>query len=302
MKYWHSFPRATRRSAACRYGLRDVSESLAEVCARPPRVGYYPPVRIWWWRLQRCRAASSRLRTTGGNWPPSTTSTFFCDATPAAPELEGCRRAAAAFRDGVSPRRLPGRQRLLRRQSGAALQCSSKTALAPRIAWRGAAARRAHHASWADVGRACRLVRSLGCYDSVLTYDRLTRLSRRRRRVCRLRSSAATRRSVHTHFADARRSAVPCARTGARWARRAIFPAAPRAVLRAAQVKARSAPPPQGWERRTAARMAGVAQFIASVTSTAGAHRDAPGAQPRCSLRQCSQPAARASDYARHAR
>jgi len=85
-----SFPRVTPRSLPAVWASRPCPNRWPR-CGASRRVwGYYPPVRIWWWRLRRCRPrASWTARNTGGNWPPSTASTSSAMPTRLAPELEG---------------------------------------------------------------------------------------------------------------------------------------------------------------------------------------------------------------------
>jgi hypothetical protein len=113
-------------------------------------------------------------------------------------------------------------------------------------------------------------VRSLGCYDTVLTYDQLGTLEPHTPTVyVDFAGSAATRRSVHTHFADALTFSSSIG--GTHWS--ALGSArdlpGPRPVLffAPAQVKARSAPPPQGGGAAELQRRMGQAwaQFIGQV-------------------------------------
>ncbi len=113
-------------------------------------------------------------------------------------------------------------------------------------------------------------VHSLGCYDAVLTYDQLTTLEPQTPTVyLDFAGDAELRRRIHTHFADALMFSSSIG--GTHWS--ALGSArdlpGPRPVLffAPAQVKARSAPPPQGWGAVELQRRMGQswAQFIGEV-------------------------------------
>lgn len=113
-------------------------------------------------------------------------------------------------------------------------------------------------------------VRSLGCHDTVLTYDQLDTLDPRTPTVyVDFAGDAELRRRIHTHFADALMFSSSIG--GTHWS--ALGSArdlpGPRPVLffAPAQAKARSAPPPQGWGVAEMQRRMGQAwaQFIGQV-------------------------------------
>ncbi len=114
--------------------------------------------------------------------------------------------------------------------------------------------------------------RSLGCYDKVLPYEDLPKLSDRMPTVyVDFSGDAELRRRIHTHFGD--RLMFSSSIGGTHW--EALGPArdlpGPRPTLffAPAQVKLRSAPPPAGWggaelQRRMAAAWAGFMRQVAA--------------------------------------
>jgi hypothetical protein len=113
-------------------------------------------------------------------------------------------------------------------------------------------------------------VRSLGCYDAVLTYDQLGTLEPQTPTVyVDFAGDAELRRRIHTHFADALKFSSSIG--GTHWSALGSVGdlSGPRPVLffAPAQVKARSAPPPQGWGAAELQRRMGQAwaQFIGHV-------------------------------------
>jgi hypothetical protein len=114
-------------------------------------------------------------------------------------------------------------------------------------------------------------VRSLGCYDAVLAYDQLNTLEAKTPTVyVDFAGDAELRRRIHTHFADALKfsSSVGGSHWSALGSARDLPGPRPVLFFAPAQVKVRSAPPPQGWgvaelRRRMAQAWA---QFIGQVS------------------------------------
>jgi hypothetical protein len=276
MKYWQFFP-AGDAALGCLpvWGFATVSESLTEGVAPGRRVwGYYPAGT-------HLIVAPSKVSASGfvdgsehrRELAAVYNQYVFCDADPGwSPELEGLQAVlrplfmtAYLVDDFLADNDFFGAGQVLLSSA------SSKTALgtayclarrrgtpgAPRIVGLTSAA----HTDF---------VRSLGCYDTVLTYDQLDALPPQTPTVyVDFAGSAATRRSVHTHFADALMFSSSIG--GTHWS--ALGSAhdlpGPRPVLffAPAQVKVRSAPPPQGWGAAELQRRLGQAwaQFIGQV-------------------------------------
>ena len=276
MKYWQFFPSGDAALGCLPvWGFATVSESLAEGVAPGRRVwGYYPAGTHLVVAPSKVSAAgfvdgSEHRRELAAVYNQY----LFCDADPGwRPELEGLQAVlrplfvtAFLLDDFLADSDFFGAGQVLLSSA------SSKTALgtayclakrrgtpgAPRIVGLTSAA----HADF---------VRSLGCYDSVLTYDRLDTLQPQTPTVyVDFAGSAATRRSVHTHFADALTfsSSVGGTHWSALGAARDLPGPRPVLFFAPAQVKARSAPPPQGWGAAELQRRMGQAwaQFIGQV-------------------------------------
>jgi hypothetical protein len=113
-------------------------------------------------------------------------------------------------------------------------------------------------------------VRSLGCYDAVLTYDQLSTLEPQTPTVyVDFAGDAGLRRRIHTHFADALTfsSAIGGTHWSALGSARDLPGPRPALFFAPAQAKARSAPPPQGWGAAELQRRMGQAwaQYIGQV-------------------------------------
>ena len=276
MKYWQFFP-AGDAALGCLpvWGFATVSESLAEGVVPGRRVwGYYPAGT-------HLVVAPSKVSASGfldgsehrRELAAVYNQYVFCDADSGwRPELEGLQAVlrplfmtAYLVDDFLADNDFFGAGQVLLSSA------SSKTALgtayclarrrgtpgAPRIVGLTSAA----HADF---------VGSLGCYDTVLTYDQLETLQPQTPTVyVDFAGSAATRRRVHTHFAAALMFSSSIG--GTHWS--ALGSArdlpGPRPVLffAPAQVKVRSASPPQGWGAAELQRRMGQAwaQFIGQV-------------------------------------
>jgi hypothetical protein len=115
-------------------------------------------------------------------------------------------------------------------------------------------------------------VRSLGCHDAVLPYDQLNTLEPHTPTVyVDFAGDAELRRRIHTHFAGALMfsSSIGGTHWGALGSARDLPGPRPVLFFAPAQVKARSAPPPQGWGAAELQRRMGQAweEFIDQVNS-----------------------------------
>ena len=107
--------------------------------------------------------------------------------------------------------------------------------------------------------------RSLGCYDTVLLYEELATLPEQMQTVyVDFSGNAELRRSIHTHFGE--RLAFSSSIGGTHWealgSARDLPGPRPTLFFAPAQIKQRSAPPPEGWgsaefQRRLAEAWAG---------------------------------------------
>ena len=133
-------------------------------------------------------------------------------------------------------------------------------------------------------------VRSLGCYDEVRLYDEVLNLPAQASTVyVDFAGNAALRLAVHTHFGDALTFSSSIG--GTHWedvgGARDLPGPRPTLFFAPAQVKKRSAPPPEGWggaelQRRIAAAWT---QFIAQVSQSGWvqiAQRPGPEAALQC--------------------
>lgn len=277
MKYWQFFP-AGHAALGCLpvWGFATVSESRAEGVAPGRRVwGYYPagthlvvvPSKVSASGFVDGAAHRQELAAVYNQY-------VFCDADPAwRPELEGLQAVlrplfltAFLLDDFLADNNFFGARQVLLSSA------SSKTAQATAYCL---ARRRGTPGAPRSVGLTSAthadFVRSLGSYDTVLPYDQLDTLEAHSPTVyVDFAGDAELRRRIHTHFADA--LVFSSSIGGTHWS--ALGSArdlpGPRPVLffAPAQVKARSAPPPQGWgaselQRRMAQAWA---QFIGQVS------------------------------------
>jgi len=276
MKYWQFFP-AGDAAFGCLpvWGFATVAESQADGVAPGRRVwGYYPAGT-------HLVVAPSKMAASGfvdgsehrRELAAVYNQYVFCDADPGwRPELEGLQAVlrplfvtAFLIDDFLADNGYFGASQVL--LSSASSKTAQGTAYclarrrgmpgAPRIAGLTSTA----HAEF---------VRSLGCYDTVLTYDQLTTLEPQTPTVyLDFAGAAELRRRIHSHFADALMFSSSIG--GTHWS--ALGSArdlpGPRPVLffAPAQAKARSAPPPQGWGAAELQRRMGQAwaQFIGQV-------------------------------------
>ncbi|MDH5207320.1 MAG: DUF2855 family protein [Burkholderiaceae bacterium] len=276
MKYWQFFP-AGDAAFGCLpvWGFATVAESQADGVAPGRRVwGYYPAGT-------HLVVAPSKMAASGfvdgsehrRELAAVYNQYVFCDADPGwRPELEGLQAVlrplfvtAFLIDDFLADNGYFGASQVL--LSSASSKTAQGTAYclarrrgmpgAPRIVGLTSTA----HAEF---------VRSLGCYDTVLTYDQLTTLEPQTPTVyLDFAGAAELRRRIHSHFADALMFSSSIG--GTHWS--ALGSArdlpGPRPVLffAPAQAKARSAPPPQGWGAAELQRRMGQAwaQFIGQV-------------------------------------
>jgi hypothetical protein len=137
MSYWSFFPTGDATTGCIPvWGFATVSESRCDGVAVGERFyGYYPmadevvlqPVAI-------DASASSTARRTVASCTASTTSTFVARATRSIARRRGrARPVPAALQHVVPDRRLPGRQRLLRRRRGAGVERLEQDRLRPRL-------------------------------------------------------------------------------------------------------------------------------------------------------------------------
>ena len=287
MKYWQFFP-ASREAAAAEdvgpalgclpvWGFATVAESLVPGVEPGRRVwGYYPagthlvvaPSRVSPSGFVDGAAHRRELAAVYNQYA-------FCDADPGwKPELEGLQAVlrplfltAFLLDDFLGDNAFFGAQQLLLSSA------SSKTALstayclaqrrhlpgAPRVVGLTSAA----HADF---------VRSLDCYDTVMTYEQLPSLETQTATVyVDFAGNADLRRHVHTQFGDALKfsSSIGGTHWDALGSARDLPGPRPTLFFAPAQVKARSAAPPQGWGPGELQRRMGQAwaQFIAQVNT-----------------------------------
>lgn len=278
MKYWQFFP-AGDATLGCLpvWGFATVAESQAEGVAVGRRVwGYYPAGT----HLVVAPSKVSALGFVDGSVHRQELAAVynqyaFCDADPGwRPELEGLQAVlrplfmtAFLIDDFLADNGCFGARQVLLSSA------SSKTAMgtayclaqrrgtpgAPRIVGLTSAA----HAEF---------VRSLGCYDAVLTYDELQTLESQAPTVyVDFSGNADLRRRIHTHFGDALMfsSSIGGTHWSALGSTRDLPGPRPTLFFAPAQVKARSAPPPQGWGAAELQRRMGQAwaQFIGQVSA-----------------------------------
>jgi hypothetical protein len=276
MKYWQFFP-AGDAALGCLpvWGFATVSESRAEAVAPGRRVwGYYPagthlvvaPSKVSASGFVDGSAHRQELAAVYNQY-------VFCDADPAwRPELEGMQAVlrplfmtAFLLDDFLADNEFFGASQVLLSSASSKTAQGTAYCLAKRRGMPGAP-RIVGLTSAAHV----EFVHSLGCYDAVLRYDQLNTLESRTATVyVDFAGDAELRRRIHTHFADALMFSSSIG--GTHWS--ALGSArdlpGPRPVLffAPAQVKARSAPPPQGWGAAELQRRMGQAwaQFIGQV-------------------------------------
>lgn len=256
MKYWEFFP-AGDAALGCLpvWGFATVTETLAEGVAAGRRVwGYFPAGT-------HVVVAPSRVSASGfvdGSVHRLALAAvynqyLFCEADPGwKPELEGLQAVlrplfltAFLIDDFLTDNRFFGAGQVVLSSA------SSKTAL-------GTAHCLAQHRHAPGAPRVVGLtspvhaefVRSLGCYDAVLTYDECSALAPQVATVyVDFAGDAELRRRIHAHFADALMfsSSIGGTHWSALGSARDLPGPRPTLFFAPAQVKARSAPPPQGW-------------------------------------------------------
>jgi hypothetical protein len=276
MKYWQFFPSGDAALGCLPvWGFATVSESRAEGVAPGRRVwGYYPagthlvvaPSKVSASGFVDGSAHRQELAAVYNQY-------VFCDADPAwRPELEGMQAVlrplfltAFLLDDFLADNEFFGAGQVLLSSASSKTAQGTAYCLAKRRGMPGAP-RIVGLTSAAHVG----FVHSLGCYDAVLTYDQLTTLEPQTATVyVDFAGDAELRRRIHTHFADALRfsSSIGGTHWSALGSARDLPGPGPVLFFAPAQVKARSAPPPQGWGAAELQRRMGQAwaQFIGQV-------------------------------------
>ena len=287
MKYWQFFPASLQEAVAedahpalgCLpvWGFATVAESLVPGLEPGRRVwGYYPagthlvvaPSRVSASGFIDGAAHRQELAAVYNQY-------LFCDADPGwRPELEGLQAVlrplfltAFLLDDFLGGNAFFGAEQLLLSSASSKTAISTAYCLAQRRHLPGAprvvGLTSAAHADF---------VRSLGCYDAVMTYEQLPALQAQTATVyVDFAGNAELRRQVHTHFADALKFSSSIG--GTHWeslgSARDLPGPRPTLFFAPAQVKARSAPPPQGWGPGELQRRMGQAwvQFIAQVNT-----------------------------------
>jgi hypothetical protein len=287
MKYWQFFPASPQEAAAedahpalgCLpvWGFATVAESLVPGLEPGRRVwGYYPagthlvvaPSRVSASGFIDGAAHRQELAAVYNQY-------LFCDADPGwRPELEGLQAVlrplfltAFLLDDFLGDNAFFGAEQLLLSSASSKTAISTAYCLAQRRHLPGAprvvGLTSAAHADF---------VRSLGCYDAVMTYEQWPALQAQTATVyVDFAGNAELRRQVHTHFADALKFSSSIG--GTHWeslgSARDLPGPRPTLFFAPAQVKARSAPPPQGWGPGELQRRMGQAwvQFIAQVNT-----------------------------------
>lgn len=278
MKYWQFFP-AFDAALGCLpvWGFATVTESRAEGMKEGRRVwGYYPagthlvvaPSKV---TIAGFVDGSEHRRELAGVYNQY----VFCDADPGwRPELEGLQAVlrplfmtAYLLDDFLADNDYFGARQVLLSSASSKTAQGTAHCLAKRRGMPGAP-RILGLTSAAHV----EFVRSLGCYDAVLTYDQLSGLDGHAPTVyVDFAGDAQLRRRIHTHFADALMfsSSIGGTHWSALGSARDLPRPRPVLFFAPAQVKARSAPPPQGWGATELQRRIGQAwaEFIDQVNS-----------------------------------
>ena len=261
MKYWQFFP-APDASEGCLpvWGFATVVESRTEGLPTGRRVwGYFPagthlvvaPGRLNAGGFSCTAAHRAELAAVYNHYS-------FCDADPGwQPALEGLQAVlrplfitSFLIDDFLAEARGFGAAQVLLSSASSKTAFATAFCLAQRRGQPGAL----HVVGLTSAANAA-FVRSLGCYDEVKLYEELPSLDASVTSVyVDFAGNAALHRAVHEHFAD--RLAYSCSVGGTHWDALAAPGASaglpgPRPTLffAPAQVKKRSAPPPEGWGR-----------------------------------------------------
>jgi hypothetical protein len=257
------------------WGFATVTESLAEGVAVGRRLwGYFPAGTHLVVEPARASAAGFVDGSAHRQELASVYNQYvFCDADPGwSPALEGLQAVlrplfltAFLLDDFLAEQGFFGAQQLLLSSA------SSKTALATAHCL---AQQRGTPQAPLIVGLTsaanAEFVRSLGCYDTVLSYEQWpAALGPAPAAYVDFAGNAALRRRIHTHFADTLMfsSSIGGTHWEALGSARDLPGPRPTLFFAPAQAKARSAPPPQGWGGAELQRRMGQAwaQFIAQV-------------------------------------
>lgn len=283
MKYWQFFP-APEAGLGCLpvWGFATVVESLAD--------GLEPGRRVWGYFPAGTHLAVTPGRLNAGGFMDSAAHRAelaavynhysFCDADPGwQPALEGLQAVlrplfitSFLIDDFLAEAGGFGATQVLLSSA------SSKTAFATAFCL---AQRRGQPGALRVVGLTSAgnadFVRSLGCYDEVKLYDEMPTLNAAEPSVyVDFAGNAGLRRAVHQHFGEA--LAYSCSVGGTHWDALAApggsagLPG-PRPTLffAPAQVKKRSAPPPDGWGRAGLESRIATAWTAFIAAATAGA-------------------------------
>jgi hypothetical protein len=280
MKYWQFFPTGSAASDAALgclpvWGFANVTESLTEGVAVGRRVwGYYPagthlvvePARVSATSFVDGSAHRQELAGVYNQY-------VFCDADPGwRSELEGLQAVlrplfltAFLLDDFLAEQGFFGARQLLLSSA------SSKTALATAhcLAQRRGSPQAPRIVGLTSAANAD-FVHSLGCYDTVLTYEQWpAALTPAATAYVDFAGNAALRHRIHTHFADTLTfsSSIGGTHWEALGSARDLPGPRPTLFFAPAQAKARSAPPPEGWGNAELQRRMGQAwaQFIDQV-------------------------------------
>ena len=287
MKYWQFFPAgvpveeadAAAPALGCLpvWGFATVAESLVQGL-EPGRCvwGYYPagthlvvtPSRVSAAGFVDGAAHRQELAAVYNQY-------LFCDADPGwRPELEGLQAVlrplfltAFLIDDFLHDNGFFGAEQVLLSSASSKTALGTAYCLAQRRHQPGA-----RHIVGLTSAAHVDFVRSLGCYDTVLTYEQLPTLAAQRATVyVDFAGNAALRRQVHTYFGEALKfsSSIGGTHWDALGSARDLPGPRPTLFFAPAQVKARSAPPPQGWGPGELQRRMGQAwaQFIAQVNA-----------------------------------
>lgn len=277
MKYWQFFPAPDAAAWGCLpvWGFATVSESRAEGVAVGRRVyGYFPvgthlvvqPVRVreggfFDGAPHRAELAAAYQQL------------VFCDADPSwQPRLEGLQAVlkplfvtSFLIDDFLADNDAFGARQLLLSSASSKTAFGTAFCLAQRRGTPGAP-RVVGLTSPGNVA----FTQGLGCYDQVLTYDALATLDASVPTVyVDFAGNAGVRRAVHEHFGDALRYSSSIG--GTHWeslgSGGGLPGPRPTLFFAPAQIKKRSAPPPEGWGREGLEQRLGAAwaAFIARV-------------------------------------
>jgi hypothetical protein len=287
MKYWHFFPSGdTHLGCLPVWGFATVTESLAEGVAVGRRLhGYWPagthlvvqPTRVHAAGFTDATAHRSELATVYNQYS-------FCDADPgwrADALSEGLQAVlrplfmtSFLIDDFLADNAFFGAKQVVMSSA------SSKTAFGTAFCL---ALRRGQPGAPRVIGLTSpgnvEFTRALGCYDEVRRYGEVASLDAQLPTVyVDFAGSAPVRRAVHEHFAQT--LAYSSSIGGTHWEELGsgggLPGPRPTLFFAPAQIKKRSAPPPEGWGREVMQQRMAQAwvQFIARVLKGQGQHTE----------------------------